>query len=423
MPITKELESRLRAEWGQSAPAGGKVQLAGQVVSVDAPEDSDLVTARFRVLTSETDIQEFWGRWLRIPENVLQASLALWNPQADTQSKVAFLPVKTDHDRSVGATVGRVLSASWAPATATVPAGIDATLELDRQLNPIVARGVERGILRAVSCSFTGEWAPSHPEMSLDEFIMNYGEVVDGRRVGEICTRIAAAFEVSVVDQGADPFARRVDAAAPDATAPEPTPAPAEETDMWKTLILESLGLAPETDDESVKAALASRLAPQKPQEASATEPVPVEPTPAPEGVQALCAALTAPGVLGTASPADALVRLGQERGEAELLKAALLAAQHELHKLQTGNVLDEAVRLGKVTPAQRSALAGWADRDLDGLKGYLATLGAGSAVPIGLQQAKPRPEDQTSELGSEIKALAKKHGVKPETLKKYLKD
>lgn len=411
MAISKDLENRLRAEWGQSAQ---RTQLAGQVVSVDATNNPDLVTAWFRVLTADIDLQDVMGRWINIPSGVLQAALPLFNPSVDTQQKVSYVPVKTNHDRDVEATAGRTLAAVWVEA-GTIPAGVDARLELDRQLNGVAARGVERGILRSVSSAFAADWAPSHPDMNLEEFVVNYGEIVDGRRVGQVATRITSVWEISLVDQGADPYSRRIDASAPDEVAPIVTvePMKTEDEDMtWKTLILESLGLASETDDEAVKAALAAKLAPQEPPAAAAA------PVAEPPVVDAPVVAAQANVELAAAHNlyGESQVALTAARNE-------LAAAKAELAQMKTSNILDEAVRLGKVTPAQRTSLQGWADRDLPGVTGYLATLAAGSAVPVGITQATPRAEDQTSELSSEIKALAAKYKVKPETLKKYLKD
>ena len=83
-------------------------------------------------------------------------------------------------------------------------------MKLDKKADPKVCRGVASGALDSVSVTISFEYEKSHPKMSDFDFYMRMGEVVDGKTVQALVTKVNRVYELSVVWQGADQFAKTV---------------------------------------------------------------------------------------------------------------------------------------------------------------------------------------------------------------------
>ena len=116
-----------------------------------------------------------------------------------------------DHNTSVDNWVGRVVEALWDTDTKGFPPGINAKLRLDAVKDPMVVRGVLQGAIHSASVTVSFEWKPSHEGLMEDgSFFQKLGEEVDGDMVRVIVTKIEKFWEISLVWQGADEFAKQI---------------------------------------------------------------------------------------------------------------------------------------------------------------------------------------------------------------------
>jgi hypothetical protein len=120
------------------------------------------------------------------------------------------LTILKDHMFSVDNWLGRTEGAFWDTTTAGAPFGITGMMRLDTKSDPKVVRGLLSGALDSVSVTISFDYEKSHPKMNDSEFFMNLGEVVDGKTVQALVTKINRVYELSVVWQGADQFAKTV---------------------------------------------------------------------------------------------------------------------------------------------------------------------------------------------------------------------
>ncbi|MCD4828814.1 MAG: hypothetical protein K8R90_05215 [Candidatus Cloacimonetes bacterium] len=143
---------------------------------------------------------------------VLEAAVEMFND----------IPVYPDHYHSVDRWVGKTAAPHWSEASGDVPAGIDLDVRVydgadltgemfDRQNKLIV--GLREGVIRACSASVLFEWERSHPDLTGDAFWDMLGHEVDDEIVRFVVTKIVKVGELSLVWEGADPYARRLAAA------------------------------------------------------------------------------------------------------------------------------------------------------------------------------------------------------------------
>ncbi len=104
---------------------------------------------------------------------------------------------------------GSVEKPFWEAATEKLEGGINATLVVDPEYDPKAAKGLQSGIIRAGSIGIDGDYAPSHPKMSAQEFIRQQGKVVNGELVRWLPLKITAVRHMALVPSGlgADPMA------------------------------------------------------------------------------------------------------------------------------------------------------------------------------------------------------------------------
>ncbi len=178
-----------------------------------------------------------------------------------------------------------------------------------------------------------------------------------------------------------DPPEQPVETPAPNDGAPEPpaepesVPEPKEDRVSANLSDLRSrLGLPDDADQDAVNAAVLASLDGQ----ANRTEPDP-QPEPDPEPV-------SEPALVGASTPAAdpalaAEVALLKE--QMTTMSAELAATKKEKAAAVKASVLDEAQRLGKFAPAQRGAWEANYDKAPDVCASVLASIAAGTAVPV----------------------------------------
>ena len=379
-----------------TAVAGDYLQAVEPGEQEESP-DPDLLLARFRFMSADVELE---GHYIVFPEDVLQEALPFWQPTIDTQGKAVNLPVKANHERDTRNLAGQVLDAEWADAVGETPPGIEGTIEFDRQLDAKMVRAVERGIQRSASSVIDHEWVPSHPELELFEFFSLLGREVNGERVQRIATKILAVHAVDMVDRGADPFSRRLDASA-GSLSPIPGSPPEqqdqEDTMEWRAHLCAILGLPDSIEDSELRPELTTRLAAAKTVEALETFQA---------RVYAACGLEAAAQDLAHVEAAVMSWRQDYvPRAELEALKTKMADERKE-------RLLLAAVADGRITSAETKPLGEAMSEEA--LKLYLDTRAKGSAVPQG-EQAGARAGDETpaaDTLTAQQKDVAKQLGL-----------
>jgi hypothetical protein len=164
----------------------------GEKLSLD--EDEKYLYTPFRAL-SAVIIEERGFDFSK--QGVLEKSTRLLQGQT----------VYPNHDHSVELWLG-VVAKSWWDKQGT-PQGINVTLKISKEWNQRIVAGIKEGAIHSVSVDVTFEYEKSHPD--LQDFWYHFGETIDGRVVSIIATKILSYGEISLVWQGADGFAKRLD--------------------------------------------------------------------------------------------------------------------------------------------------------------------------------------------------------------------
>ena len=117
-----------------------------------------------------------------------------------------------DHNTFVDNWVGKVTAVSWDEETKGFPPGINANLRLDSIKDPMAVRGVLQGALHSSSVTVSFQWKPSHEAlMENGTFFEHLGETIDDELVRVVVTKIEKFWEISLVWQGADEYAKQID--------------------------------------------------------------------------------------------------------------------------------------------------------------------------------------------------------------------
>lgn len=174
--------------------------------------------------------------------DVLKKSVSLMNSQT----------VYTNHNTDVEKWVGVVAEASWEESN---PPGINAKLMIDKTENPKIAAGIKMTppAIHSASAGVRFKYEKSHPD--LPNFFFYLGEEIQGSVVRLIVTEVIGYRELSLVANGADPYAKQKSrTASTDASALSAKPTmnnlegtdknSGEETMQFSKAELESLGLS-----------------------------------------------------------------------------------------------------------------------------------------------------------------------------------
>ena len=125
-------------------------------------------------------------------------------------------PFLKDHDRSIDSQIGKVTDTLWDDGEGNIPGGINALVRINVRApqSATVIPLIEEGDANSVSVTVWYEWEKSHPEIEDWDYIWALGTEVDGELVRIIVTKILDIGELSLVWDGADPYAERIEASA-----------------------------------------------------------------------------------------------------------------------------------------------------------------------------------------------------------------
>jgi len=375
---------------------------AGGVTAAVEDADPNVVSRRFRLMSAShfRPTMGWFAVTVKIPEDVLRASLPKFGPSVDANGTARPLTVYKDHHTSVSEWCGTIDGApEFVEAADAIPAGVENVINLDRIADPKIARGVETGALRSVSAGFTMKWEQSHPDMEEEDFFLASveGTEVDGEKVALVCTMIDDVDEMSVVWEGADPHAKQIGAAATasgeavetvDAEASD-TSEEQEDEGMWREYLIAALGLTEDADEAAIKAAQELVIAESKSDEVSDS-----------------LARLTA--AIGSESEdMDAIVAEVIALRKDTVPKAEHDALVADMTKRDCSDVVETAIREGRIAPSERDDMLAFATSDIAATRVYLAKRQPSSAVPLGEQAGET---DGTAGAGTGLTPAQAEH-------------
>lgn len=227
--LTKEQIQKIQELWAREKKTaslsfrfGGSLQFKGSKEQAQAKLER--LKAKFETLESgpalPTEATPAEEDFVEVDYRALSAAMLADRPIDFTDEKMlkkstGLLNGQTvfkDHYTSVDNWVGKVVNTYWDDQTKGIPPGINATMRLDMVKDPMAVRGVLQGALHSASVTVSFEWKPSHPDlMEKNIFFDNLGNEVDGELVRVVVTRIEKFWEISLVWQGADEYAKKID--------------------------------------------------------------------------------------------------------------------------------------------------------------------------------------------------------------------
>jgi len=183
---------------------GDKIKIP-KVVDV---KEGDFLFAPFRLISATIVGGGTWKATDFSNEAVLRRSMPL------LQDK----PVYRNHWMDPDYWLGQVDSLAWGQSYVQssngliIPSGIDGLLAIDTvgKKNQQLARGIVTGSVRSNSVTIEFEWEPSHDFPDEWDFYYYLGEMVEGKMVTRVVTKIIDYHETSIVGLGADPYAKAI---------------------------------------------------------------------------------------------------------------------------------------------------------------------------------------------------------------------
>jgi len=382
---------------------------AGVALASDTVSDDLYVTKRFRFLSADTMIRpSIMGLPVQatIPAKVLQKATALWAPRKDDLGNKRNLTVYADHVRSVKEWVGEVLDAEFVEASDKLPAGVEGSIRFHRKAAANVAHGYEAGVLKAVSSGWAMKWHKSHPDMPMSEFFdaAYMGLEKDGKPVCMIADAITQVSEVSAVWEGGDRYAKSLASAVAAATLIDPpapvadggdeviddnhlqagTPAQEEAMTEEFKAVLAALGLPEDAQAEDIASSLSEI-------QAAVAER---------DELKAKCDVMQA-----------SIEALTERATVAEAAVAAVEAAQAQAKREE---LIDGAIKAGRILPAAREQWMKLATSDMEATAAALEALPVALAVPTGDLPAAA-PVEATAGLTEAEIDLAKRMNISVE--------
>lgn len=175
------------------------------------PDPNAIMYVPFRLISATMVGAGTWKATDFSNEEVLRASVSLLNGKG----------VYSEHYERADLWLGRVAQTTWTDRYnqngINVPAGIDGVLAIDTttERGANIAKGIALNAVVSNSVSVEFEWVPSH-DFGTDDwadyrFEQAIGQIVDGRMVCRVVTRIIKYTETSIVSNGADEFAKKID--------------------------------------------------------------------------------------------------------------------------------------------------------------------------------------------------------------------
>lgn len=188
------------------------VEFASSLREITVPEgvqvrEEDLLLVPFRLISATIVGAYSWKATDFSDAKVLRNAMR----------KLLKKPVYTQHFADPDNAIGFVKDVVWTNAYmqngVEVPAGVDGVLAIDTvgDRKESLARGIQMGAIHSNSVSVEFEWKASHDFQNEYDFVEAIGSLVDGRMVTRVVTKVVDFFETSLVDLGADPYAKIID--------------------------------------------------------------------------------------------------------------------------------------------------------------------------------------------------------------------
>lgn len=198
-PIAPSEAKALATSMGLSLSSPDPSMADGGLQTFLSPTEADYIYIPVRALTAAC-VQSDTINFGHLGGKALQEAVTKFND----------LPVLKDHQFSVDNWIGRTQGAFWDTSTPGAPPGVTLMMKVDAKADPKCARGLVSGMLDSVSVTVQFDFEPSHPNMKPEDFFWKMGEVVDGKTVQALVTDVTRLYELSVVWQGADVYAKSV---------------------------------------------------------------------------------------------------------------------------------------------------------------------------------------------------------------------
>lgn len=242
--LSKEFKASLSASLGESSVS---TMSDSELRDFLSPKPEDYVMIPMRALSASA-VQ---GNTINFAHNdgqALQEAVDMFNG----------LIILKDHDQTVDKWVGQTQDAYWDTSIPDTPPGVNFMLKVDTKADPKLARGLISGMVTSGSVTIQFDHEKSHPKMEDYDFYSQLGTTVKGKVVQALVTKVTRCFEYSIVWQGADSDAKKIN---PDGTIHKPGFAVnTTEEQMLKKLAL-SLGLPETATEDEVNVALTAKLA------------------------------------------------------------------------------------------------------------------------------------------------------------------
>lgn len=165
------------------------------------PLPEDYMLFPFRLISATIVGSGSWKSTDFSNVNVLKESLPL----------ISFIPAFKDHNLQIDKSIGTIGQCEWVEASNGVPAGIDGPYVIDMKLQPELCRKLMAPVPEIQSSSVTVvfDWESSHEFENEYDFYYHVGEMLDGREVTRVVTKIHEYIESSLVYAGADCYAKK----------------------------------------------------------------------------------------------------------------------------------------------------------------------------------------------------------------------
>lgn len=209
-PRTKEKNEAIKNSFGWIGPDYRQSQVNPNGPSDAVPSAEDYFGFPFRFITNTIVGAGSW-KATEFPSAVLKDALPLFN------HKPFYVNHETEISNNIGISSEPKFTAQKKQKDGVVPAGVDGLLVIDSKLHTDLCRklnGLPVPHIQSVSIGVIYEWKPSHDFTDSEgndddyEFERQIGRTVDGKLVRRIATKILDIIEISLVDLGADPFAK-----------------------------------------------------------------------------------------------------------------------------------------------------------------------------------------------------------------------
>ncbi len=359
------------------------------------PQESDYIYIPVRALTA-TSVQSDTINFGYEDGKALKEAVDKFND----------IPVLKDHIFSVDNWIGRTQGSFWDSTTPGAPPGVTLMLKVDTKADPKVARGLLSGMLDSVSVTVQFDYVKSHPNMSDSDFYYKLGEVVDGKTVQALVTSITRLYELSVVWQGADVYAKQVqeDGIHTPGLSHRTHQSPNSKEEINMKNLAKRLGLAEGTHtEEQLLAALDGAITAAK---TEAVTPLQAEVTQLKQDVAAKDTALTEANASLTQLKAE-LAPL-KESNEALQQEVATLKPKAELGDAYLTEQRTEAARLYSIVTdgkpdANLTKLI--SEANLEAAKGFIATFGpqAEAKVPLTCSSCGSKSVSRRTSQGEQL--------------------